>query len=114
MPQSDLAPITVVEYSKGYLVDFVRHKTGWDSRSEVSGKAQLKYLCQYLEVDHIAAKTILVEDEYVDRHYLEDYSEYYARCFPAHPRKCARLHFFSFTFDEHEFTTALSKNEKSF
>lgn len=114
MPSSDLAPLAVVSYSKDYLVAFVRHKTGWDQRSEVSDKTQLNYLCNYLEVGHISAKTIVVEDEYVDRHYLEDYSEYYARCFPSHPRKCSRVHFFSNTFDEPQFISALEHSKKSF
>lgn len=109
-----LSPIAVVKYSRAYLHDLVRHLTGWDQRSEVSDKVQLNYLCSYLEVDHISAKTIVLESEYVDRHYLEDYSEYYARCFPSHPRKCARLHFFSHTFSEPDFISALESNDSNF
>lgn len=114
MPSSNLSPFAVVEYNKNYLVNFVRHKTGWDQRSEVSDKTQLNYLCNYLAVDHMSAKTIVVEDEYIDRHYLEDYSEYYARCFPSHPRKCSRVHFFSFGFSQADFLSALENNKKSF
>lgn len=114
MPQSNLSPVSVVPYSKDYLVEIVRHKTGWDQRSEVSDKTQLTYLCNYLAVDHINAKMVIVEDEYVDRHYLEDYSEYYARCFPSHPRKCTRVHFFSSTFSEDEFNDALANNDEKF
>ncbi|MBZ0104119.1 MAG: hypothetical protein K8H84_00665 [Sulfuricella denitrificans] len=114
MPSSDLSPLAVVQYSKNYLIAFVRHQTGWDQRSEVSDKIQLNYLCNYLEVDHISARTIVVENEYIDRHYLEDYSEYYARCFPSHPRKCSRVHFFSNEFDEYQFTSALESNQKPF
>ena len=114
MPHSDLSPISVVPYSKDYLIDLVRYKTGWDQRNEVSEKIQLTYLCSYLEVNHIAAKTIVVESEYVDRHYLEDYAEYYARCFASHPRKCTRIHFFSNDFDEYDFTDALAKNNIEF
>lgn len=114
MPHNDLSPISVTKYSKDFLIDLVRYKTGWDQRNEVSDKTQLTYLCSYLEVDHIAAKTIVVESEYVDRHYLEDYAEYYARCFASHPRKCTRVHFFSIDFDEYDFTDALAKNETKF
>ncbi len=114
MPRSELSPISVVQYSRDFLIELIRYKTGWDQRNEVSDKTQLTYLCNYLEVDHISTKTIVVENEYVDRHYLEDYTEYYARCFAAHARKCTRVHFFSNSFNEHEFTDALTTNDKKF
>lgn len=44
--------------------------------------------------DHIGAKTIIVENDYIDRDFLEDYSGYYARCFHDYQRSCTRLHFF--------------------
>ena len=110
----DFPPLAVAKFSKTYLVDLIRLKTGWDQRNEVSSKTQLNYLCDYLSVDHIDAQTIVVENEYVDRHYLEDYSEYYARCFPAHPRMCSRIHFFSSSFDEQQFTKALANNDVDF
>ena len=40
------------------------------------------------------AKSILLETDYVDRDYLEDYSQYYVRCFSRYGERCARLHFF--------------------
>lgn len=109
-----LSPIAVVEYSQTYLLDLIRHLTGWDQRSEVADKSQLNYLFRYLETEHISATTIVVETEYVDRHYLEDYAEYYARCFPSHPRKCSRVHFFSNKFSESEFIEALDSNNAPF
>lgn len=114
MSAHSLSPVAVVKYSRNYLHDLIRHLTGWDQRSEVSDKVQLTYLCSYLEINHINAQTIVLETEYVDRHYLEDYSEYYARCFPSHPRKCARLHFFSHTFTEPDFISALESNDADF
>ncbi|MBF5039382.1 hypothetical protein INP77_07755 [Methylophilus sp. 13] len=114
MSSEDISPISVVKYNKDYLIELVRYFTGWTQRSEVSIKPQLNYLCNYLEVDHIAAKTIVVENEYIDRHYLEDYSEYYARCFASHPRKCVRVHFFSNEFDELTFTSSYVENKYKF
>ncbi len=114
MSNSSLSPLSVVEYSSDFIIDFVRYMTGWNERDEVSEKAQLVYLCNYLNVDHIACKTIVVESDYVDRNYLEDYAEYYARCFPDHPRKCSRLHFFSQSFTESQFREYVSgKPDKS-
>lgn len=122
MPQSDLSPLTIVSYSRDFLIELVRLKTGWDERNEVSDKIQLNYLCGYLEdclpkdetETNVSTKTILVEDEYIDRHYLEDYSEYYARCFSSHPKKCTRVHFFSCDFEEHQFREALTNGDKTF
>lgn len=108
MSHINLAPLNVVPYSRDYIIEFVRHVTAWHDRGEVSIKAQLEYIGKYLEVDHIACKTIVVESDYIDRHYLEDYAEYYARCFPPHPRKCSRLHFFSENFSEQAFRACLN------
>jgi hypothetical protein len=114
MPLSNLTPLSVVEYKEDYIINFVRHKTGWSERNEVSQKTQLIYLNRYLQSKSIECKTIVAEDEYIDRHFLEDYAEYYARCFPSHPRKCSRLHFFSETFDEHDFKEALANSDSEF
>ena len=115
MASSNLSPLSVVPFGRDYLIDFIRHKTGWTQRDEVANKAQLIYLCNYLsQGDGEKCQTIVAEDEYVDRHYLEDYSEYYARCFPSHPRKCSRLHFFSVLIEEHEFVSGLIGNDEVF
>lgn len=110
MSQNSLSPVSVVEFNRDYLIELVRYKTGWDQRNEVSDKTQLNYLCNYLANEQIGCKTIIVEDEYIDRHYLEDYSEYYARCFPSHPRKCSRVHFFREPFTQQNFVAGLSEN----
>jgi hypothetical protein len=51
------------------------------------------YLHAYLEA--LGAKGVIVEHHYIDRHYLDDYTNYYARSFDAPRAFCARLHFFS-------------------
>ncbi|MRW91042.1 hypothetical protein GJ699_13685 [Duganella sp. FT80W] len=108
MIENTLSPFSVVSFSKDFLVELVRHKTGWDQRNEVSDKTQLNYLCNYLAAPAMGCKTIVVEDEYIDRHYLEDYSAYYARCFPHHPRKCSRVHFFKSNFEQQDFVSRLA------
>ncbi len=37
------------------------------------------YLNDYLK--QIGCKTIIIETKYVDKNFLDDYSEYYSRCF---------------------------------
>lgn len=55
---------------------------------------QVNYLASYLSHPEIDAKTILVEAPYVDRHWLEEYSHYYATLLQPPPVKATRLHFF--------------------
>lgn len=52
--------------------------------------AIVKYLA-----DLKKARTIVVERDYVDRDFLDDYARYYSRCFDDYKRKCIRLHFFA-------------------
>ncbi len=46
---------------------------------------------------------MVIEDNYVDRDYLDDYSAYYVRCFQQYQRFCRRLHFFSIDVNSTEF-----------
>lgn len=55
---------------------------------------QVRYLGSYLAHEEVRARTILVEAPYVDRHYLEEYSHYYATTLRPPPPKATRLHFF--------------------
>lgn len=68
----------------------------------VQGRRHTEYLQQYF--DELNAETILVEKDYVDRDYLQDYAECYDRCFFEYPRRTNRIHFFScdFTLDDFE------------
>lgn len=56
---------------------------------------QVRYLCSYLSHPESHARTILIETPYVDRHYLEEYANYYATTLRPPPPKATRLHFFS-------------------
>jgi len=57
---------------------------------------------------HIEVKTIVVEKEYVNRDFLEDYSSYYVRSFKEYDRSCVRLHFFKENFSEDAFSNILT------
>jgi hypothetical protein len=52
-----------------------------------------KYLFSYLTT--LNAKSAICEGHYVDRHYLDDFAQYYSRSFNAPVAYCQRLHFFS-------------------
>ncbi len=60
---------------------------------------------------HLDTKTIVVEHDYIDKDYLDDFSSYYVRCFDDYERKCTRLHFFSNAFDEDKFAKLLESEE---
>lgn len=52
--------------------------------------------------------TVLIEQEYVDRNYLDDYACFYSRCSTPPPVNCARLHFFGTELNCEEFEGFLS------
>lgn len=63
------------------------------------------YFAEYLE--KIGTKTIVVERNYTDRDYLEDFAAYYVRCFDAYGRICRRIHFFAISFQEEDLIEVL-------
>ncbi len=72
-----------------------------NSRELIENKLHLRFLKDYLNFQK--SKTILVEEEYIDRYFLEDFSEYYVSCFKRYSRKCHRIHFFSSSFSSNDF-----------
>lgn len=76
---------------------FVEKSTA--SIARVEDKLHSQYFENYFGHADIDAKRIVVEDDYIDRDYLEDYASYYVRCFADYERRCCRLHFFSVEFE---------------
>ncbi len=60
------------------------------------------YLLEYLR--DIDTTIMLVEDKYIDKFYLNDFTHYYATCFVDYSKYCKRIHFFKY-FDDLEFIT---------
>ena len=56
--------------------------------SSKQGQNIIKFLSK------LNASTVVVEEEYIDKHYLIDYSKFHSRSFNAPPRETTRLHFF--------------------
>ncbi|MFV2058767.1 MAG: hypothetical protein ACC707_20080, partial [Thiohalomonadales bacterium] len=92
-------PFSVYSYRPKTLIDVIARESGCD-RKVVSEKTHLFYFRGYF--DYIKASTIVVERNYIDRDYLEDYSAYYVRCFKKYERECTRLHFFKNKFSEND------------
>ena len=62
---------------------------------------QVRYLATYLAHTEVAAKTMVAEEPYIDRHYLQEYVGYYASLArPPRSSRAARIHFFRNVFDE--------------
>lgn len=72
----------------------------------LESKLHLIYFEEYF--DTLNAKTILIEEDYVDRDFLEDYAGYYVKCFVKYKRKCRRLHFFNIKFTDDDFQALLN------
>lgn len=92
----------IIEYSINSLCAYISHQTNTPF-NQVKQKKQITYLSNYLDsfIDSASANSqkiedivIIYENNYIDKHYLEDYSAYYASCFANYKKTCSRLHFF--------------------
>lgn len=54
------------------------------------------------------AKTLVVEKQYIDKDFLNDYANYYVKCFHKYERFCTRLHFFSCEMTQDDFNNVLT------
>lgn len=64
-------------------------------RENASPADQVRFLGSYLNNQKPRARSFVVEDNYVDRHYLEEYSGYYGTKLVPPSSKAVRLHFFA-------------------
>lgn len=87
---------SVEDYAPETLIRILRERSQ-ASEDTVRAKLHTVYFKEYFE--HLSASTIVVEEGYVDRDFLEDFAAYYARCFNTYDRYCSRLHFFTHPFD---------------
>ncbi len=74
----------------------------------IVAKVHKTYFEEYFGSKGVQAATMVVEQKYVDRDFLDDYAAYYATCFQTYERHCSRLHFFTAKFCEDEFLALLS------
>jgi hypothetical protein len=81
------------------------YKQAGAHKEVIERKQHLVCFKNYFE--HIGVVTVLVEPEYVNRDFLEDYSSYYVRSFKEYRRSCIRIHFFSFDFTKEDFSKVL-------
>lgn len=102
------ASFSVNKYSIDKLIEIIS-SVSLASVEDIKQKHHSIYFKEYFE--HVNAKTIIVEKEYIDKDYLEDFASYYVRCFKDYKRKCSRFHFFSKNFDKTKFQKLLEGDE---
>ncbi len=87
---------SIYEYDINVLCGYISLQTDTPFH-HVKQKRQISYLDKYLEFFSWEENTkifFVLENKYIDRHFLEDYSEYYVRCFTNYKKYCSRIHFF--------------------
>jgi hypothetical protein len=77
----------------------------------INEKTHIIYFKEYFQ--NSGTQTIIVENDYIDRDFLEDFSAYYVRCFADYRRKCTRLHFFKNKFGYEEYIAFLENKDIS-
>lgn len=80
-------------------------------KSKLGGSFQGNYIYNYLSA--LSAKTVVVEEGYIDKDYLIDYAKFYARSFNIDEKSTTRFHFFSETFSNYDFQKILVGGVKS-
>jgi len=79
-------------------------------KDKLGGSFQGNYIYDYLS--EINAKTVVIEEKYIDKDYLIDYAKFYARSFNIDTKFTHRLHFFSEVFSNYDFQKILVGGEK--
>ncbi|WP_175772933.1 hypothetical protein [Paraburkholderia phenazinium] len=100
-----MTPFLVCEFGKSTLSNLVRECFG-SNFPDIFRKKQIDYLFRYLS--DLGTKSVLLECEYVDKDFLEDYSRFYVKRFNSLGAKCARLHFFSQDVDHRKIEEILA------
>lgn len=65
----------------------------------------VEYLRGYLQ--NVNARTLVVERQYTDGDYLDDFASYYVKCWQDYDRRCTRIHAFSVEFTREQFLAAV-------
>jgi len=103
-----MANFLVLNYSLQGLKDLLIEETKTPIQN-LANKIHLTYFEEYF--NELQARTIVVEYEYVDHDYLEDFSAYYVKCFNSYERFCTRLHFFNIAFTTEDFINRLTSGD---
>ncbi|HSN97197.1 MAG TPA: hypothetical protein VLS89_02830, partial [Candidatus Nanopelagicales bacterium] len=98
--------IRCVQFSRDAFVREVLDGSGAPFGGPIS--QQTRYLAGYLEKD-LGVKSLLIEEHYIDRHFIEEFSAYYSRCLATVPNSCRRIHAFNIPLDDATLDDMLSR-----
>lgn len=98
----------VSKFEKQTLSNLVTECFGSDF-PDILQKQQVSYIYNYL--DTLDAQSVLLELNYLDKDYLEDFSRYYVKRFGNAGHQCARMHFFSKEVDHRHVDRILEAGE---
>lgn len=96
----------VLEYSLDQLAQIIAEGSHQRPAEEIRQKRHVEYLHGYLQEINVAS--LVVERDYIDRDYLEDFAAYYVRCFEPYRKQCLRIHFFSSTLTRDDLISCLT------
>src|SRR6185312_4613885 len=100
---------SVIDYSIDSLCDIISIENDISFQS-LKHKLHIIYLEDYFQFMEV--RTIVLERDYIDKDYLEDYAAYYVRSFNSYKRTCLRLHFFSKAFNQDIFKPILTNSSE--
>lgn len=100
-----MIPFLVCAFQKSTFSNLIKECINSDFL-DIFYKPQIDYIFRYLE--EIGAKSVVLEYNYIDKDYLDDYSKFYVRRFNSSGHTCSRLHFFSEELDHQQLEKLLS------
>lgn len=106
-----MSSFSAFEYSNENLIECFSKETN-NPKGVVGQKLHVIFFQNYFY--ELSAQTFVIENEYVDHDYLEDYTYYYVKSFKNYKRFCKRLHFFSLKFTEQEFGDILLQKDGAY
>lgn len=99
-----MTPYLICKFEKSTLTNLIKECFGSDF-PDVFNKKQTDYIYNYLK--DINCTSVLLEFEYLDKDYLDDYIRYYSKSYNNRGAKSARLHFFSHEINHTKFEDIL-------
>ena len=101
-------PYDITGYDIDVICSHISFTTGTPFHL-VKQKKQLSYLDNYLRSPEISANIIIIENSYLEKNYVENFAEYYSRCFHPYSKICSRIHFFHLTTTSYNFFLHINK-----
>ena len=91
---------SVLKYSAHNLAELLTNEES--SLKSIKDKPHFIYLKEYLSAKGLASKTIVIEDNYISKDFIVDFSHYHSLCYKDYKKFCRRIHFFdkSYSYDQ--------------